>query len=114
MKKKQETAEDLYYKTIDLISKKWVLLILHVLAEKKCVRFSEITEMIPSINTKILSSRLSELEENNLLKRIVDSKKPVTVCYELTKKSKDLNKVFVPLIDWANTWSSGKKKIPKH
>ena len=114
MKRELETAESLYYKTINLISKKWVLLVIHVVAEKKRVRFSEIVKMIPDINTRILSDRLSELEKEGLFDRIVENTKPVTVYYQLTDKAKDLNKVFASLVGWANTWSKGKKKIVKH
>ena len=114
MGKRQETAESLYYKTIDLISKKWVLLIIHVVAEKKRARFSEIVEILSDINTRILSERLSELEKEGLIERIVENTKPVTVYYQLTNKAQDLNKLFALLVDWANTWAKSKKKIPKH
>lgn len=113
MSKKKQNAEDLYFGTIELISKKWTLLILHVAAEMGRVRFSEFTEHVSGLNTRVLSQRLSELENAGLLLRTVEHGKPVAVYYELTKKAKDLNEVFAPMIKWANKWSDG-EKIPNH
>jgi DNA-binding HxlR family transcriptional regulator len=113
MSKKKQHAEELYFSTIELISKKWTLLILHVAAETGRVRFSEFAEHLSGLNTRILSQRLTELEQAGLLSRVVENGKPVAVYYQLTKKAEDLNKVFIPLIKWANKWSHG-KKIPDH
>jgi len=113
MKGKKKDAETLYYDTVSLISKKWVILILHVLAMNERVRFSEFADHIPDINTRVLSQRLTELEKSGLLFRTVENGKPVAVYYELTKKAQGLMKVFSPLAEWANTWATG-KKIPKH
>jgi DNA-binding HxlR family transcriptional regulator len=110
---KKKNAEQLYYETIDLISKKWVLLILHVLAELKEARFSDIARSLPEINTRMLSERLTELEGAMLVERVVENAKPVVVKYRLTKKAIDLNRVFVGLIHWSNKWTDG-EKIPKH
>ena len=63
------------YKTLDHLSKKWMLLILLELykgsSEKK--RYSEIKKNMPDITPKVLSARLKELEEYNIITKAIDT-----------------------------------------
>ena len=104
-----EQHEDLLvqiYSITEFISKKWILLIMHVIAEGGKARFSEIEERLPDINPRILSDRLSELEEQGLIERVVTETKPVSIHYQMTEKANELIQVFHPLADWALKWNN--------
>ena len=58
-------------------------------------RFSELKGDIPPISNKVLSTRLSELQERGVVARTVQPTKPPTVEYELT----DLGRELVPALD---------------
>jgi DNA-binding HxlR family transcriptional regulator len=57
---------------------------------------------------RILSERLSELEEEKLIKRIVTNTKPIVIEYEITEKGADLRSVFRCCCNWGKKW--GKRK----
>ena len=80
----------------EMIGKKWNLLIIKILLEKR-MRFTEIRNEIPKLSDRILTERLRELEIHNIVKRIVYARIPVKVEYELTKKGKSLNKIIYEL-----------------
>jgi DNA-binding HxlR family transcriptional regulator len=104
--KQHEDALAHIYVITELISKKWVLLIMHVIAAGGETRFSEIEEQLPDINPAILSDRLSELEKKGLVERIVTKTKPVSIHYQMTEKADDLIRVFHPLAEWAQKWGN--------
>lgn len=58
-------------------------------------RFSELREDIPPISAKVLSTRLSELEERGVLTRHVQPTSPPSVEYELTALGSEL----IPALD---------------
>lgn len=89
---------------IDKLSKKWSMFILNFVAGKKCVRFSEILEALPDINSRILSERLSELEKAQLITRTVKSTKPIVVHYAITERGQDLKPIFKICADWSKKW----------
>lgn len=48
-------------------------------------RFSEIARAVPGVSDSVLTSRLKELCEHGLARRVVDAGPPVSVRYELTE-----------------------------
>lgn len=97
------------YRIIDSCSRKWAMHILRAMSENKTMRFSEIKNALPEINSRILSERLSELEEKDLIKRNVIESKPITIEYEITQKGMDLKKVFDAFCSWAKKWDHTEK-----
>ena len=94
---KKETDElNLIY---EIIGKKWNLLIIGTLLEKRR-RFTEIRNEIPKLSDRVLTERLRELEIYNIIKRIVYARIPVKVEYELTKKGRDTAKIFLEMKEW--------------
>ena len=83
----------------EMIGKKWNLLIIKILLEKR-MRFTEIRNEIPKLSDRILTERLRELEIHNIVKRIVYARIPVKVEYELTKTGKDTVKIFLEMKEW--------------
>jgi DNA-binding HxlR family transcriptional regulator len=92
------------YAILEILSKKWVMHILRTLCGKGKMRFTDIKEALPEINSRILSERLSDLENEKLLTRTVEQTKPITILYELTEKACDLKSVFSSVSTWAKKW----------
>ena len=86
---------------IGVLGKKWTLLIIIVIANHKQIRFNEIMAQFESINPKILSDRLKELEEFELITRQAYAEVPLRVEYSLSKDGKELIDALMPLIKWA-------------
>lgn len=85
---------------IDRIGDKWSLLIIVVLSEQP-TRFNELRRVIGDISQKVLTKSLKELEREGFIKRIVISKKPPKVVYELTDLGFSILKPVGELIAWA-------------
>ena len=90
--------------TLEKLSKKWSLLLLRAFTEERSLRFSEILTALPDINSRILSERLSELEAEGLIKRMVEQTKPITITYDITPKGMDLRKIFEGFLEWQERW----------
>lgn len=95
------------YKTLDIVGKKWSLLILLELhrGEKNEKRFNELKRGLRGITPKILSLRLSELEDQGLIKKNIDnSKAPIKCEYYLTESGKDFIHIIQEIKDWGLKW----------
>jgi DNA-binding HxlR family transcriptional regulator len=79
------------------IGKKWAINVLRDLFLGK-KRFREFLEANPELSGKVLSERLKELEEEDLIKKKIVSKTPLKAEYELTEKGKNLDKVLYEII----------------
>ena len=78
---------------IQLIRKKWVVQIINDLFFGK-TRFNEFEENKPKLSNRVLSSCLKDMEDNGLIKRIVDKYDKKNVRYYLTDKGQSLNKII--------------------
>ena len=94
------------YKTMDYLSKKWAILILHQLSKgDEWQRFSFIRNAMKEITPKILTERLRELKEEGLIeKRVDNSTVPIRSEYRLTEMGRDLMNVVHELKMWALKW----------
>ena len=91
--------------TLSLISGKWKMVILYLLAEHKVIRYNELQRKIGSITYKMLSSQLKELESSNLINRKEYPEIPPKVEYSLSKRGKSL----IPILDAMCSWGSEEK-----
>jgi DNA-binding HxlR family transcriptional regulator len=82
---------------IDVISRKWALLIIAVIGNKYKVRFREIKKELGGISPKSLRDRLRELEEAGLVKKKVFTEIPLKVEYSLTEDGLELRNLIKPL-----------------
>lgn len=87
--------------SIRMIGKKFTLHILRNMMLLKQNRFNQFLESIEGINTKTLSIRLREMEEEGIIKRTVISKRPVQTEYSLTEKGKTLEPVLKLLAEFS-------------
>ena len=86
--------------TRSLISGKYKMTILYVLAEFGVVRFNEMKKYIGEISYKTLSSTLKELEADKLVHREEYPQIPPKVEYSLTERGKSLIPILNAICDW--------------
>jgi DNA-binding HxlR family transcriptional regulator len=86
---------------IDIISKKWSLLIVATIGNHQKLRYNEIRKKLGEISPKTLADRLKELEEEGLIKREAFAEIPPRVEYSLTNRGEELRKAMIPLMTWA-------------
>jgi DNA-binding HxlR family transcriptional regulator len=86
---------------IDIISKKWALLIINALCNRGKLRFNDLMKELGGISPKTLSDTLKELLVEKLITRQSFAEIPPRVEYSLTKDGIELGKAIMPLIKWA-------------
>lgn len=91
-------------KTLNIIGKKWAVLIIRDLLNGK-KRFGQLLVSLSGISPRTLSARLNDLEKNGVLKKRVFPEVPLHVEYSLTKRGEDLH--FI--LDQMSTWGSSHK-----
>jgi DNA-binding HxlR family transcriptional regulator len=85
---------------LDVISGKWKVLILTAIMRGNR-RFSEIQASVPDINPKVLAKELKDLEQHQLIQRLVrEDDYPVRIEYVATEYARTLKKVMLELHDW--------------
>lgn len=91
-----------FEKATALLSKRWNGLIIHQLLERP-KRFGELENEI-QLSAKVLSQRLKELEELQIIKRNVYPETPVRIEYELTEMGHSLQYVMTEIENWSSKW----------
>ncbi|WP_406661667.1 helix-turn-helix domain-containing protein [Methanolobus sp. ZRKC3] len=80
-------------KAIKLVSKKWTLNIIRdIFCNKK--QFNEFLKSNPKLSSKVLSDKLRQMEQDELIEKVIVSKTPLRIEYHLTSKGKNLNKIL--------------------
>jgi DNA-binding HxlR family transcriptional regulator len=85
---------------IDTISKKWALLIIHVLGNGQRLRFNGLMRELSGISPKALSDTLAALQEEGFVGREAFAEIPPRVEYYLTGDGRELWEAILPLLDW--------------
>ncbi len=85
---------------LDLVTSKWVCLVLAALADGPR-RHSELRRDIAGVSQKMLTQTLRDLERDGLVTREVTPSVPVRVDYALTDLGEGLREVIQPLKTWA-------------
>ena len=67
-------------------------------------RFSDISAYVTGLSDRLLSQRLQELEEADIVSRRVYAQRPVVVEYSLTEKGLALRQVVSAIQAWADDW----------
>lgn len=78
------------------LGKKWSFEIIRDMFFGK-KRFNEFIRPGSKLSSKVLSTRLKELQGNGIIKKTVSNTFPVNIKYELTTKGKALNKIIYEL-----------------
>jgi DNA-binding HxlR family transcriptional regulator len=99
---------------INVISKKWALLIINSIGNRGRSRFNQIMDDLDGISPKTLADTLKELQKENLLGRESFNEIPPRVEYYLTEDGKSLRKAVVPLLQWTVSRDSDQEKCACH
>ena len=92
-----------FHRASELIGRRWTGAIIYLLLQQRC-RFAALRAGIPDITDRMLSERLQELEEEEIVARTVVPATPVRVEYPLTPKGHALAKAMDAIGAWANDW----------
>ncbi|WP_156934261.1 winged helix-turn-helix transcriptional regulator [Paenibacillus zanthoxyli] len=92
-----------FEKAVDLLSKRWVALIVFVLISGPR-RFGEIESCLSNLSGKVLSDRLKEMENAGIIQRTVYPDIPVRIEYSLTAKGEALAPILKEIGSWSTEW----------
>jgi DNA-binding HxlR family transcriptional regulator len=95
---------------IDIIGKKWSLLIINALRNQGKLRFNDLMKQLGGISPKTLSDTLKELQIEKLINRESFAEIPPRVEYSLSQDGIKLGEAIIPLISWAATREHNEKK----
>lgn len=87
---------------LDIIVGKWKSTILLYLLYDGTKRFSELKALIPDITQKMLTNQLRELEQQDIVQRVVYPQVPPKVEYSLTEYGRTLAPVMDALHEWGS------------
>jgi DNA-binding HxlR family transcriptional regulator len=97
-----------YQTVIELIGRRWMGAILRVLMSDGPRRFNELLAAIPGLSDRLLTERLRELTENELVERVpAPDLSPIAIQYRLTDAGRDLEVVVRAISAWARRWRGG-------
>lgn len=94
------TNKEPFEYTLSIISGKWRLKIIYVLACMKIVRYNNLKRNIDGISHKMLSTQLKELENSNIIIRKEYPQVPPKVEYSLTEKGQSLIPLVLSMCEW--------------
>ncbi|MFB5661339.1 winged helix-turn-helix transcriptional regulator [Alteribacillus sp. HJP-4] len=94
----QETEE-----VMGILSGKWKLIILFHLMYGGTKRFNELKRLIPNITQKMLTKHLRELEQQDIIKRIVYAQVPPKVEYTMTDYGNKLKPIIEDLHEFGKS-----------
>ena len=86
---------------IDIISKKWALLIINEIGNHGRIRYNELQKELGNVSPKTLADTLKGLLKENLISRETFNEIPPRVDYTLTKNGTKLREAIIPLLKWA-------------
>ncbi len=85
---------------IDVVSKKWTLLIVNSLGIHETLRFKDLINLL-GISPKTLSDTLKILVKQNLATRVSYNTIPPKVEYSLSSEGQEFREAILPLLRWA-------------
>ncbi|MGF7036360.1 DNA-binding HxlR family transcriptional regulator [Paenibacillus mucilaginosus] len=85
---------------LDSIVGKWKPIILYHLLQGKPLRFNELRRLLPGITQRMLTLHLREMEEEELIKRVIYPQIPPKVEYSITEYGMSLSPILEALHQW--------------
>ncbi|MFX1524998.1 MAG: winged helix-turn-helix transcriptional regulator [Promethearchaeota archaeon] len=83
---------------LHFLQKKWTMDLIYIIRIKGKPFFNDIRRALPDINSRTLTTRLKEFEENHIVTRTVINTQPIRVSYELTDLGKGVYELLIPLL----------------
>jgi len=90
--------------TVDILGKKWTLLILRDIALQNINRFNQIRRSLPGLTPRVLTLRLKELEEAGFIRAKVIKETPRVVEWALTEKGHDITPILMSILAFGAKW----------
>lgn len=86
--------------TKNKIAGKWKLVILWHIYDKEVIRYGELKKCVHGITHKMLSNKLKELVEDNLVHKEMYHQVPPKTEYSLTEKGNSLTPILDLMFEW--------------
>ncbi len=99
------TNKEPFEYTLSVVSGKWKLKIIYLLACITPVRYNMLKKSIDGITHKMLSTQLKELEQEGIVSRKEYPQVPPKVEYSLTLKGKSLIPIVTAMCSWGEEHS---------
>ena len=96
---------------LSLIGGRWKSNILWRLMENGRLRYSQLRKQIPDVSERMLVSQLRELENDQLVNRIVYPEVPPRVEYELTELGLTMRPMLQSVSDWGDKYREIAKEM---
>ena len=96
---------------LSLIGGRWKSNILWRLMENGKLRYSQLRKQIPDVSERMLVSQLRELENDQLVNRIVYPEVPPRVEYELTELGLTMRPMLQSISDWGEKYRKMTKEM---
>lgn len=100
---KKEMPECPVATTVQLIGRKWKLLILRNLLARPW-RFNELKKDLEGISQKVLTDSLRSMEEDGIIIRTVYAEVPPRVEYALTELGRSLRPILMAMQEWGTLY----------
>lgn len=89
---------------------KWKPVILLYLLQEGTKRFSELKRNMPGITQKMLTKQLRELEDEDIIQRVVYPQVPPKVEYSMTEYGRSLEPILEAMHEWGARHTEHKTK----
>ena len=89
---------------------KWKPVILLYLLQEGTKRFSELKRNMPGITQKMLTKQLRELEDEDIIERVVYPQVPPKVEYSMTEYGRSLEPILEAMHEWGARHTEHKVK----
>ncbi|WP_067726708.1 winged helix-turn-helix transcriptional regulator [Oceanobacillus damuensis] len=89
---------------------KWKPIILLHLLQEGTKRFSELKRSMPGITQKVLTKQLRELEDEDIVARVVYPQVPPKVEYSITEYGRSLEPILEAMHEWGTNHTLHKMK----
>lgn len=86
----------------EILGDKWTPQLLRFFNNEEVVRFCQLQDLVGGINPRTLSARLTHLEENEIIEKLLTSETGTRCEYRLTEKGRSL----LPILHDMERWSA--------
>lgn len=87
---------------LSILVGKWKPIILFHLFNEGTLRFSELKRLMPEITQKMLTKQLRELEDEDIIERVVYPQVPPKVEYSISEYGKSLKPILNIMHEWGS------------
>ena len=89
-----------------ILGDKWTPRLLRFFVNEEVVRFCQLQDLVGGINPRTLSARLTQLEEGQIIEKLLTSENGSRCEYRLTEKGRDLLPILQDMERWSARYSA--------